>query len=64
MQHDFPGWHPLSVAPTIASYGDYRMSISAWRPLLEEAGCPRRWNFYTGEFLTDDDFAAVKALVT
>src|SRR5262249_51182311 len=62
-QHDFPGWDPLSVAITVGSYGSYQMGIYAYAPYLKDVGCTERWNHYSGEFMSDGDFIAVKSMV-
>jgi hypothetical protein len=66
IQHDFPGWAPGRVCPTIGMWdpgGGYYWPVSVYDPLLREAGCERRWWLYSGEFMRDADFAAAKALI-
>lgn len=62
-QHDFPGWDPLSVAITVGSYGIHQMSMEQYKPYLEQVGCTKRWNHYTGEFISDADFRTIKSMV-
>lgn len=64
VQHDFPGWAPGRVCPTIGMWGgDFYWPIERYAPLLREAGCERRFWVYSGEFMQDADFVAARALI-